>query len=372
VSSAIRLGRFSGAEVVADVSVSLLVLFFSGAVFIHLRQTVAVAPNEGAGILAVLAGVAVVGCVFVHEAAHVLLAQRKELSVRSIRLFMFGGYSVIDGDPSMRTELLVAGAGPLASLLLGFVIVAISYASGSSTLVGATLFAVGIASVAIGTFNLLPGFPLDGGRMIRSILVLGGRDRVQATRDVTVIGRVLGVTAMGIGVYLLVTRQTVGLFWLLGGWLLMVAAVSTGKREVLSVALDGLTVADLMSPTPEAVSGDATISDVLDEHSIGSRMSAMPVQVSDRVVGVIGEEEIDSVAPSRWPSMRARALMSKIGPADVVDAEDPLEILFVGATRSGGRIVVVRDGVVVGIVEEHDLASMQGAEPSAKIPAVTG
>jgi Zn-dependent protease/predicted transcriptional regulator len=362
VSGAIRFGRLAGVDVVADFSAFVLALFFAGAVFVHLLQSVPGLSNEWAGIFAVLAGVAVIGCVFAHEAAHVMVARRRGMSVRSIRLFMFGGYSVIDGVPSPPTELLVAASGPVASLLLGLVVFAGSYATGTESLVGATLFAVGMASVAIGIFNLLPGFPLDGGRIVRSVLVIGGRDRVRATRDVTTGGRILGVAVMVVGAYLIVTRHASGLFWLIGGWFLIVAATSSGKREELSVAFDGITVADVMRPTSEAVSGDATISDVLDEYSIGSRMSSLPVQLSGRVVGVIGQEEIDSVAPSRWPSMRARALMSRIGPADIVSADRPLESLFLHSRGPSERMIVVSDGVVVGIVEESALASVLGGQ----------
>lgn len=361
MSSAVRLGRYAGVDVVADASALLLALLFAGAVFIHLQQSVPDASDERAGVLAVLAGFAVVGCIFVHEVTHVVTARRRGLSVRSIRLLMFGGYSVIDGVPSPRTELLVAAAGPVASLLLGLVFLAGSYAVGADSLVGSTLLAVGFASVAIGAFNLLPGFPLDGGRVVRSLLVIGGRDRVKATRDVTTLGRVLGAMAMVLGAYLLVTRLPTGLFWLIGGWFLMATAVSAGRREELSVAFDGMTVADLMRLTPDAVSGDATVSDVLDEHAIGPRLSSLPVQLSGRVVGVLGQEEIDSIAPSRWPSMRARALMTEIGPGNVVDADAPLETLFLPSGATSGRIVVARDGIVVGIIDEQALSSVRNS-----------
>lgn len=361
MSAGVRIGRIRDVDVVADASAFLLALFFAGAVFIHLKGAVPDASNESAGVLAVLAGATVVGCVFAHEIAHVAVARRRGLTVRSIRLFMFGGYSVIDGAASPRTEFLVAAAGPLASILLGLVVLGGSSAVGDNTLLGATLFAVGLASVAIGVFNLLPGFPLDGGRIVRSFLVIGGRDRVRATRDVTIVGRALGAVVMVIGLYLLVARQTSGLFLLAGGWILLAAAASAGRREELSVAFDGLTAADLMRPTPDAVSGDATISDLLDQYATGSRLAPLPVEMSGHVVGVLGQDEIDSIAPSRWPSMRARALMTTIGPADVVEAAAPLEDLFLHPPGPSGRVVVVRDEIVVGIVEETALTSVRNS-----------
>jgi hypothetical protein len=253
--------------------------------------------------------------------------------------------------------LLVAGVGPLVSILLGLLLLAGPFVLGSDSQFGITLWALGVASLVIGAFNLLPGFPLDGGRIVRSVLVLGGRDRVNATGTVTTVGRILGVALMVVGGYLLVTRQTVGLFWVIGGWFLMVTAASSGRREELSAAFDGMIVADVMRPTQDAVDADATISNVLDLYAIGPHMRSLPVQSSGRVIGLIGQEEIDSVAPSRWPTMRVRSLMTRIGPADVVEADAPLEDLLLRSAGSSGRAVVVKDGTVIGIVDGQALGS---------------
>lgn len=361
MKGAIRLGRFVGVEVVADVSVFMLSLLFGGAVYIHLNQVFPDASADLIGINAAIAGLAIVVCVFIHEASHVLVAIGRGLSVRSIRLYLFGGYSVIDGSPSPSTEFLVALAGPVASLLTGLAFFAGPYFLGANSLVGSTMWALGIANVALGVFNLLPGFPLDGARMIRSLLSLGGRDRVVATRAVVTIGRFLGLVSIGVGIYLLVARQPIGVFWIVGGWFLMSSAVTTGRREELSAAFDGLMVSDVMRPTPDAVDGNATIADVLDRFAIGPRLRSQPVQISGRVVGVIGQDEIDSVAPSRWPSIRARSLMSDIGPADVVDHDAPLESLLLLPSGASGRAVVVSNGTVVGIVDGQALGSVLGS-----------
>jgi len=330
VNGAVRLGRFAGVDVVADASTFLLGLLFGGVVFVYIGQTV---PNASAeiganasaeiGVLfAALAGVAVIGCVFLHEASHVVVALRRGLAVRSIRLYVFGGYSVIDGAPTPRTELLVSIAGPASSVLIGLVMMIVPRLAGTDNLVGATLWALGLANLAIGVFNLLPGFPLDGGRIVRSILSQGGRDRIEATRIVTTIGRVIGFATMGVGVFLLLARQTTGLFWLFVGWFLATTAVSAGRREELST------------------------------------LRSLPVEMTGRVVGVIGQEEIDSISSSRWPSIRVRALMSGIGPADVVEADEPFESLLLRPAGASGRAVVVRDGIVVGIIDGQALGSV--------------
>ena len=358
MNGAVRLGRFAGVDVVADASTFLLGLLFGGVVFVYIGQTVPNASAEIGGLFAALAGVAVIGCVFLHEASHVVVALRRGLAVRSIRLYVFGGYSVIDGAPTPRTELLVSIAGPASSVLIGLVMMIVPRLAGTDNLVGATLWALGLANLAIGVFNLLPGFPLDGGRIVRSILSQGGRDRIEATRIVTTIGRVIGFATMGVGVFLLLARQTTGLFWLFVGWFLATTAVSAGRREELSTAFDGMTIADVMRPTPDAVSGNATISAVLGLYGMGPSLRSLPVEMTGRVVGVIGQEEIDSISPSRWPSIRARALMSRIGPADVVEADAPLESLLLRPAGASGRAIVVREGTVVGIIDGQELGSV--------------
>jgi predicted transcriptional regulator len=113
-----------------------------------------------------------------------------------------------------------------------------------------------------------------------------------------------------------------------------------------------------MRRTDDAVDGNATVSDVLDLYAIGPRLRSQPVAMDGRVVGVIGQDEIDSVAPSRWPSVRARSLMSKIGPADVVEADAPLESLLLRPSGVSGRAVVVEEGTVVGIIDGQALAQV--------------
>lgn len=351
MSRAIRAGRFAGVEVVADPSVVVLGLFYGVAVFIHLMRVAPQVSSEGAGLLAFASGVAIVASVFVHEISHAVVAGRLGLNVRSVRLHLFGGYSVIDGLPTPRSEFLVSIVGPVASLVLGFVFWEAANFPGAGNPAGETLWALGVANVAIGAFNLLPGFPLDGGRIVRSVLSLGRGDRVRATRIVTWMGRGIGYLAIVAGLLFLARLQPMGLFWIAAGWLLASSAVVAGKREQLSVAFDGLTAQDAMQETPKAVSADATISHLLDSHSIAFRLEPVPVEVDGRIVGVIGQDQVDSVAPSRWPSMRVRKLMTRIGPSDVIEADAPLESLLLRPEDAPTRVVVVRDGVAVGIVE---------------------
>lgn len=361
MNGAIRLGRFAGVDVVADVSAFLLAMLFGGAVAIRLNQLFPDESAEAIGISAAIAGLSMIVCIFIHEASHVLVALRRGLAVRSIRLYMFGGYSIIDGEPSPSTEFLVAAVGPIVSLTVGGLAIGGSSLLGTASIAGDTMWALGVANIAMGLFNLLPGFPLDGARIVRSAFSAGGRDRVKATRTVIVIGRLLGILSMVFGVFMLATRVPSGLFWIVGGWFLMSSAVTAGRREELSASFDGLAASDVMRRTPDAIDGNATISDVLDLYAIGPRMGSQPVQVDGRVVGVIGQDEIDSVAPGRWHSMRARSLMSTIGPADIVESSAPLDSLLLRPAGASRLAVVVEHGAVVGVIDDAAIGRVLGS-----------
>jgi Zn-dependent protease len=357
VSSGIRLGRVGRAPIVADASAFALALVFAAAVLIDLR-TSGVGLTDRSWVVAVTMGVALVGCVVLHELSHVLVATRRGLRVRAVRVYMFGGYSVIDGSPSASTEALVSLAGPVASLGLALVTWIVSSVTGADTTVGRSFLALALANLAIGAFNLVPGFPLDGGRVLRGVLAARGMDRVAATRVATRVGQWTGYVCLGAGMVLLVRATPLGLLVVATGWFLTVAATTSGRREQLSAAFDGMTVRDAMRSTPEAVPGDWTISHLLDLHALGPRLRSLPVEMDGRVVGVIGQDEVDSIAPSRWVSMRVRSLMTEIGPADVVDADEPLETLLLVPAGRTRRAVVVDDGVVVGLIEGADLAAV--------------
>jgi len=357
VRGGIRLGRFAGVPIVADASAFALAFLFAVAVLIDLNGSGLSARSETTGIASLVAGIVVLVSVVVHELSHSVVAKRRGLAVREIHLYMFGGYSVIAGKPSPRDEVAISVAGPLASVALGGLFALGVLVAGDASVAGRALWALMLANVAIGLFNLIPGWPLDGARILRGALVSGTRDRVAATRIVTSIGRRAGWLAMLFGGLLLIASPSLGFLTVVAGWFLAQTATVAGRREELSVAFDGLVVADVMRPTPEAVSRDWTVSTLLSRYDLGPSLQSLPVESGGRVVGVIGQDEIGAAAPSRWPSVRIGTLMVAIGPDDIVESSDPLESLFLRPSGPSGRSVVVRNGEVVGIVDGTILGS---------------
>ncbi|MCL1598702.1 MAG: site-2 protease family protein, partial [Actinomycetia bacterium] len=268
MSGGIRLGSFASARIIADASVFILILLFGLAVLVDLDSLGVAASGQARGFAALAGSVGLLFGVLVHELSHAVVAMRRSMIVSEVRIFMFGGYSVITGEPSPRDEAAIAVAGPLMSFLVAAVAGLGVVVLGSDSVVGRTMWLLALANIAIAVFNLLPGFPLDGARVLRGVLTARSGDRLRATRVVNVIGRSIGWLTVALGVALMVTRQPVGLFVVVGGWFLAQAAASVGRREALSVALDGMTVRDVMRRTSDAVQADWTVSAMLDLYGL--------------------------------------------------------------------------------------------------------
>ena len=355
MNGGIRLGTIKGVEIVADVSASVLALLFGTAVFVELTSQDLTSSTERAVVFGAIAGVLVVVCVIVHELAHAGVAKLKGFRVLGVRVFMFGGYSVIEGDDDSMSEFQIAVAGPATSIGLGFMLWFGSAIAGTGGDIGMTLRALAIANVAIGLFNLFPGFPLDGGRVARGLIAARTGDRVAATRAVALIGKYTGWAVLVIGAGLVVTQEGAGIFWIIGGWFLATTAMQAGKREELVQTFSGQTAADVMRPVTEAVSGAMPVKTMVDLYVSGPDLRTYPVDVGGRIVGVIGQAELDAVAPSRWHSLSVKRIMTPIGPEDIVGIDEPLENLLVRPSGRTGRVVVVHDGRVVGVIDALDL-----------------
>ncbi len=359
MNAGIRVGSFRGTDVVMDASASVLAVLFGAAVFVDLLSRNLVNSNERGLVLAASAGVLILVSVLLHEAAHAVVAILKGQRVLSIRIFMFGGYSVIEGAQRPMTEFQVGLAGPASSVVLGFAFWGVSV-GGVGSDIAATARALALANIAIGLFNLFPGFPLDGGRVLRGLIAQRGGSRLAATRLVTRVGRYTGWVIVAVGVGLVVRQDSVGLFWIVAGWFLATTALETGRREELSEAFGGQTAAMVMRPVADAVPGDLTVSTMIDLYSMGADLRPQPVEIDGRVVGVIGQSELDSMAPARWVGTAVERLMTRIGPDDLVDADEPVQSLIVRNGEPGGRMIVVDGDTVVGIIEPSDL----GGHPS--------
>ena len=357
MNRAIRLGRIGGAEVVADVSVLVVAAAIVMVLYVDFGAVYPDTSPAVATIVALLAGVAFIASVLAHETSHAIVAQRRGMEVRRIQLLAFGGYTMIEGKSERPAdEFIISASGPIVSLLLSGVLWLVAGAMSGAPAVQEAIRFIGSVNLFIAAFNLIPGFPLDGGRVLRAGVWHFSGDRVRATAIAVQAGRVFGWFVIGTAT--LVALVTLSPWALLGaylGWYLLRSADLAGRRELAMTKADGLVAGDVMRNTPDPVPGEMFITNVVDLYQIGTRLRSLPVEVEGRIRGVLGEPEIERLSPARRMSSRASGAMAKIGPADVVDVRMPLDVMMRRPPGKTGRLVVVSDGRAVGIIEPADL-----------------
>ncbi len=357
VRAGFRLGRVFGIDVVADGSLLALGLLLVASLFVDLRRVAPGTSPEWLLAAAALGGAVFIASILVHEISHSVLAMRRELPVRRIRLFIFGGVSEIEREASNPgDEFVIAVAGPITSAIVGGLLLLAALAVPSDWIVVERLARVlGFVNLLLAGFNLLPGFPLDGGRALRALLWRRD-DRDRATRRAIEGGRVLALVLIGAGAWLLIRRRDItGLWTVAVGWYLLRAAVGAADREDILARIAGLTIADVMRPVTETVPGDATVAAVVALHQVGPALQPVPVVVDGRVHGVIGDREIAPVDDAARAATLVAELMTPIGPRDVVAADEALDAFVSRPDGPSPCTLVVAGGRVVGIVTGREL-----------------
>lgn len=351
-----RAGRVLGIEVVVDPSMVLLVLLLSWSLFARFDNAYPEASNRELLLLAIGGGVLFLLSVLAHELSHSVVAVRRGLDVRRIRLFIFGGVSEIETEATTpREEFVIAFAGPAASMLVGAVLVLIAWPLSGA--LAAMLLLVGLMNLLLAVFNLIPGLPLDGGRVLHAFVWKRGGDRSRATRVAVNVGRGLGVTLMVGGVAIVVGSAQLAGVWLLAvGWFLYQAAAGSQVREGVLERAKGLTIADVMRPLSESADGAMMLDALLGLYGWGDRVRALPVEVDGRIRGIIGDREIATVENDARAHTPAVEAMTPIGPDDVVDADIAMLEFLSREGRPARRILVTSRDRVVGIVTAEELA----------------
>lgn len=352
-----RIGKISGIEVDADVSLVVLALLLVASLYVDLRRAAPGSTPESLLGAAAVGGLLFIGSVLAHELSHSLLAERRGLPVRRIRLFIFGGVSEIEREAENPTdEFQVAIAGPVSSAVIGLFFIGVGIVAPDNWVFVTRLGTVlGVVNLLLAAFNLLPGYPLDGGRVLRALLWRRW-ERERATRFAIAAGRGFALFISGIGAWLLIQRRDISGLWTLGvGWFLFDAAVAAATREKLLARIDGLTLADVMRSVTEAVPGEATVTELVAFHQVGPRLAPVPVVVDGRIRGIVAEENVESIQSDMRSVTSVARIMTPIGPDDVAPAGESLEAFLRRASPSETVLVTI-EGRVVGIVTGRELA----------------
>jgi Zn-dependent protease/CBS domain-containing protein len=360
----VSLGRIAGIPVGASwsaiVTLAVIVdlLAASALPAAVARQPAALYWGVGAA-----AAVAFLASLLAHELAHALVARRHGIRIRSVTLWMLGGVTRLDGEPATpRADLQIALAGPAASLLIGAVFLgaaaAISAASGPRVATAAAMW-LALMNGVLAAFNMLPGAPLDGGRVLRAALWHHWHDRQRADRGSASAGRVIGTVLAVLGVTeALLTRNLVGGLWLvLLGWFMTSAAAAEQNAVAARALLAGVRVADVMTPDPDLAAAWQTAAEFVS--ALGGRFAqaAFPViGPGGTLTGIVTIAQLSRVPAQRREDTRLRELAVPVPQDYLADPADPAAPLLSHDPLSGEVVAVVEEGGhITGLVTAENM-----------------
>ena len=313
--------------------------------------------------------------VLLHELGHSVVALRYKIPVRSITLFLFGGVAQIGAEPpSAIAEFLIASAGPLVSLILAVLFYAVQpLVGGIEPLLGLAKYLAYI-NLALVLFNLIPGYPLDGGRVFRAIVWAITGNMRRATIIAANGGRFFAFLFIFIGVWLMVRGDFGGGLWIVFiGWFLDTAASAQVQQVMIQGLLTGHKVSQAMSTHCGAVPADLTLQNLVDEHIIGSGQRCFLVTRGENTVGLMTLHRIREVPRSDWATTNAAQVMLPMEQLKCIAPDTELWAALQKMDRHGvNQLPVTRDNRVIGMLSREDvitfLRTLQELGTDARTP----
>jgi Zn-dependent protease/CBS domain-containing protein len=357
----LKIGRWFGIQVSIDVSWLVIATLVSWSFYALFADRFPELEGTEALVLGIGTAMFFFLSVLLHELSHSVMARSLGIPVSGITLFIFGGVTTTDEEAKTPGhEFAVAIVGPLTSVALGGVCWVLVNMTGNlfPEAIRFGLGYLGWLNVALGVFNMLPGFPLDGGRVLRSILWKATGSVTRSTRGAALGGRILASLLIAFGVFVVFSGNLVGLWYAAIGWFLYQAASGAGREVEVRRALSGVTAADLMTPDPVMVPAALSVRDAVDDFFLRHDHSAFPVRDDvDGTVGIITLRAVRQVPRDQWETRQVWSAMTRVEDACTVGPDESMdEVIQRLRDTDHERVLVVEDDTVIGIITAHDVA----------------
>jgi Zn-dependent protease len=369
--STIPVGRLAGLEIRVHVSWAIILAI----IVVSVGAQIGLADPGSSMVVRWGIGI-VVAILFLvsamaHELGHAEVARRRGVPIDSVVVYFLGAAA----SPELTTirprdEVAIAAAGPLVSIGLGVGLLGVSALAGAvgdqgaALIIGHVTFVVGALDLALGLLNLIPAFPLDGGRVVRGLAWARSGDARAGLRTAARAGRFVGLFLAGLGVIGilladgLVVDPIDGLMVALCGWFFTSTARTVERRAGLDELLDGLNVADVMDRDVAGIPPGLTLDTFADQVLDGSASMALPVTRGTELLGVIGASQLRRVRRSRWATTRAEDLMISTPALLVVSPETSIRAALIGLGRAGIDALPVMDaGTFAGLLTRRAVAA---------------
>lgn len=311
-------------------------------------------------IMGILGMIGLFICVILHELGHAIVARHYKLPTSQITLFVFGGVAEIQKEPtSPKVEFLMALAGPLVSFILAL---GLYFLTLGGKLWGWPIPVIGIISylalinLILGIFNLIPAFPLDGGRIFRSILWAWKKDLAWATLVATRFGSGFGFALIFLGIFSFIFGNFIGGFWLvILGWFLQRAAASMRTQFYVGKELEGEKVSKFMKE-PISAPSDITVQEFLDKYVYQSHHHLYPVTEGGKLVGYISLREVKGLPQNEWSKTAVKKVMVPTAQIQTASPEmSALDALNLMQTSASSTLLIAKDKHLIGILTAQDL-----------------
>jgi Zn-dependent protease/CBS domain-containing protein len=313
-------------------------------------------------ILGIITSLLFFGSVLAHELMHSIVAIKEGIPVQSITLFVLGGVSQITEEPKRPAdEFRMAFAGPLTSIVLGLVFWGISLIQGAPDYLRAPAFYLGYINVLLGVFNLIPGFPLDGGRVLRSLIWWKDHDLKKATKAASRVGQAIGYLFIFGGIYFIffVSNGLLNGLWIIFiGWFIISGASSSYQQLVLQEILKGHTASEIMTldcnPVPPGISVEKLVSD----NVLAQSRRCFPVVTDDKVEGLVTLHNIQGVPQDEWKLRSVREIMTPVDKLKTVAPETELSVVLkIIAENNINQVPVIKNGKILGMITRENIVN---------------
>ncbi len=355
----IKLGRIFGIEIGLHYSWLIIAVLISLSLTAYFSNA---HPDWSSGVIwamAIFTAVLFFVSIVLHELSHALVARMNDLPVRSITLFALGGVAQIEKEsPSAKIEFWMAIAGPITSAAIGFICLGIAWMAGWTTLIEpatpllAILVWLGYINIALAVFNMIPGFPMDGGRVLRAVIWWITGNAAKATRGASITGQIIAFGFIILGLFSFFSGSGFSGLWIAFiGWFLLNAAKATYVQSEVTEGLRGVKVGDLMVQDCPVVESRTDLQTLVEEHLLKTGQRCFMVSESDETVGMITPHEIKNVERRMWAFKTAADVMKPIEEIHTVKPETLVsEALEIIGREDVNQLPVFSDGRLEGII----------------------
>ncbi len=361
----IRLGRLFGIEIGIHYSwfiIALLIVLSLASQF----QTANPQWSQAlTWILAAITAVLFFLSILVHELSHAAVANARGMRVRSITLFALGGVANVEREPAdAKSEFWMAIVGPFTSVVVGLFFLAIAWIAGWRLESGtppeplwAGLVWLGYINILLAVFNMIPGYPLDGGRVLRSIIWAINRDFVRATKTASRVGQIVAIVFIVFGFFRFFSGADFGGLWLAFiGWFLAGAAVASYDAVESSVALANVRVRDVMSGVCPTIDGNVSLRAFVEDYLLRTGRRCFVVPRNGHKLGLVTIDEMKQVERERWPFVTVSEVARPLDRVRTVSPDTPLsQALELMVIEHLNQVPVVANGEFVGTISRSDV-----------------